>query len=138
MHMWESKHAYRKWPERVWMRTWAVIHKALSRNEVSSQLMNTEYSSYISKCKMKIRQNTLSTTVDNIKKRIQTSGPHQNPIYCSWISLINFVFWICEEFIFAYVESRRSEVCLRIEMEQKLFEWKLDSWSLFENWSVRN
>ena len=38
--MWESKHAYRKWPERVWMRTWAVIHKTLSRSEVSAQLRN--------------------------------------------------------------------------------------------------
>ena len=40
MHIWESKHAYRKWPERVWMRTWAVIHKTLSRSEVSAQLRN--------------------------------------------------------------------------------------------------
>ena len=86
---------------------------------------------------MKIRQNTLSTTVDN-QKGFKHRAPHQNPIYCSWISLINFVFWIYEEFIFAFVESRILEVYLRIEMELKLFEWKLDSWSLFENWSVRN
>ena len=71
-------------------------------------------------------------------KGIQTSSPHQNPIYYSWISLTNFVFYNYEEFIFAYVESRRAEDYLKTEMELKLFKWKRDSWSLFENWSLGN
>ena len=38
---------------------------ALSRNEISTQLTNTNYNSWILECKMKIKQNILSTTVDN-------------------------------------------------------------------------
>ena len=54
--------------EQKWVHTWASNHNALSRDGISTQLMNTECSSCISECKTKIKQNTLSTTVDNKKK----------------------------------------------------------------------
>ncbi|CBI34555.3 unnamed protein product, partial [Vitis vinifera] len=47
------------------MHTSATSHNALSRNGISAQLMNTGYSSCVSKCKRKIKQNTLSAIVDN-------------------------------------------------------------------------
>ena len=47
---------------------------------------------------------------------------YQSPIYCAWISLTNSVFCNNEEFVFAYIESRKSEDYLRTEIELKLFE----------------
>ena len=40
--------------------------------------------------------------------------------------------------IHAYVKSRGTTDYLRIGMELKLFEWKLDFWNLFENQSLEN
>ena len=40
--------------------------------------------------------------------------------------------------IHAYVKSRGTTYYLRIMMELKLFEWKLDFWNLFENRSLEN
>ena len=136
MHNMRIKTRNRDWLEWEWMRTSATSHNVLSRNGISTQLMNTIYSSCISECKTKIKQNTLSTTVDNQKG--SNMGPHQSPIYCSWTSPPNFVFYNYEEFAIAYVKSRKSEDYLGTEMGLRLFEWSLDSWSLFENWSIWN
>ena len=58
---------------------------------------------------MKTKQNTLSATVDNRKG--SNIGPPPKPCFFNY-----------EEFIFAYVKSRRSEDYLKTEMELKLFE----------------
>ena len=49
------------------MRTWVANSNALSRNGISAQLMNTKHNSYISECKAKLKQNTVSTIIDNQK-----------------------------------------------------------------------
>ena len=43
-----------------------------------------------------------------------------------------------KKFIIAYVKSREIEDYLKIGVELKLFERKLDFWNLFENWNLEN
>ena len=56
----------------MWMRTWAVIHKALSRSEVSAQLKNN--------LTHVIEQNK-STMYDNQVNQISYVGPPPKPDY---------------------------------------------------------
>ena len=60
-----------------WMRTWAANSKALSRSGISAQLMNTKYSSCMSECKAKLKQNTVSTTIASQKG--SNIGPPPKP-----------------------------------------------------------
>ena len=137
MHMWESKHAYRKWPERVWMRTWAVIHKALSRSEVSAQLRNN-FEHVIEQNKIDHAWQLNQTNNQSIIRKSHMLGPHQNPIYIAWINLIIPLFGNYENDIHAYIKLREKEDYLKTKVELKLFEWKLDFWNSFENWSFGN
>ena len=45
------------------------------------------------------------------------------------------MFWNYENDIHAYIKLREKEDYLKTKVELKLFEWKLDFWNLFENWS---
>ena len=40
-----------------------------------------------------------------------------------------------ENDIHAYIKLREKKDYLKTKVELKLFEWKLDFWNLFENWS---
>ena len=120
-----------------WTRTWAANSNELSRNGISAPSMNTKHSSYISECKAKLKPKY--SKHDNWQsKGVKHRAPQQSPIYCSWANPTNPVFWNYEGITIAYVESRGSEDYLGPEMWLKLFEWKLDYWSLFENWSIWN
>ena len=73
-------------------------------------------------------------------------GPHQNPIYLSWIGLTNSI-------VLELWEKKHSCLC-KIKRNRRLFEnqsgikivrektwflkfiWKLESWRLLENWSL--
>ena len=48
------------------------------------------------------------------------------------------LFWNYEKFIFTYEKSKETEDYLKIGVELKLFERKLDFRNLFGNWSLEN
>ena len=43
-----------------------------------------------------------------------------------------------EKSILTYEKKKKTEDYLKIGVELKLFERKLDFWNLFENWSLKN
>ena len=63
----ENRNMYSEISEGEYMRTLATSHNALSKNEISTQLSNTNYSSYISECKTKLKQNTVSMIIASKK-----------------------------------------------------------------------
>ena len=83
MHIWKSN-THRERSKWKCMCTWATSHNALSRNGISTQLTNTNYSSCISKCKTRLKQNTLSTTIDNQKGSNTGPAPKPNLLFMSY------------------------------------------------------
>ena len=75
----------------------------------------------------------------SINGKITHVGPHQKPdLSCmNWSHKFHY-FRIMKKFIIAYVKSREIEDYLKIGVELKLFERKLDFWNLFENLSFEN
>ena len=124
-----------KWPERVWMRTWTMIHKALSRSEVSAQLRNN-FEHVIEQNKIDHAWQFNQTNNQSIIRKSHMLGPHQSPIYIAWINLMNPIISELWRFvILACIKLREKEDYLKTKVELKLFEWKLNFWNLFENWS---
>ena len=133
MHMWESKHAYRKWPEQMWMHTWAVIHKALSRSEVSAQLRHN-FEHVIEQNKINHAWQLNQTNNQSIINSLML-GPHQSPIYIAWINLTNSIVPKLWKWHSCLYKIKRKKNYLKNKVELKLFEWKLDFWNLFKSWS---
>ena len=79
-----------KWPERVWMRTWAVIHKALSRSEISMQLRNN-FEHVIEHNKIDHVWQLNQTSNQSIIRKSHMLDPHQSPIDLVWINLTNSI-----------------------------------------------
>ena len=147
MHMWESKHAYKKWPERMWMRTWAVIHKALSRSEVSAQLRNS-FEHVIEQNKINHAWQLNQTNNQSIIGKSHMLGPHQNPIYLARINptnSINLELWKLHSCLCKVERNRR---LFETRMELKQLERKLDFLEIylkigvfgieFKNWNFGN
>ena len=145
MHTWESKHAYRKWPERMWMRTWAVTRKALSRSEVSAQLRNN-FEHVIEQNKIDHAWQLNQTNNQSIIKKSHMLGPHQSPIYIAWIKSHESHYFGIMKIRSCLLKPRGAEDCLKAIAELKLFGRKLDFLNLIEkleyrrsleNWSFR-
>ena len=88
MHTWESKHTYRKWPERMWMHTWAVIHEALSRSDVSAQLRNN-FEHVIEQDTSIMYHNQIDLSVNQSISHI--CGAPSKPVYFAWINVIDSI-----------------------------------------------
>ena len=140
MHMWESKHAYRKWLKRVWMRTWAVIHKALSRSEISAPLRNN-FEHVIERNKTDHAWQLNQTNNQSIIRKSHMLGPHQKPIYIAWMNLTNPIISELWRFIIlACVKIKRKRTLFKNQsgiktVREKIgflrFIWKLKSRKLF-------
>ena len=72
----EDQNMHTEWSKQEWARTWTSNHECAIMKQ-NWWTMDVEYSSCISECKMKIKQNTLSTTVDNRKG--SNIGPPPKP-----------------------------------------------------------
>ena len=140
MHTWESKHAYRKWLGWMWMRTWAVIHKALSRSEISAPLRNN-FEHVIERNKTDHAWQLNQTNNQSIIRKSHMLGPHQKPIYIAWINLTNPIISELWRFIIlACVKIKRNRTLFKNRGEIKTirertgflrFIWKLESRKLF-------
>ena len=69
----------------MWMRTWAMIHNALSRNEVSAQIMDIKYISHATKSstessRVTIQSNGFSKETSNDVE----SPPKPNLSFMDW------------------------------------------------------
>ena len=123
MHNMRIKTRNRDWLEREWMRTSATSHNALSRNGISAQLMNTKHSSYISECKTKLKQNTVSAIIDSQKG--SNIGPPKklNLLFMSWFHKSRVL------------ELWRNHYCLcKIKKIRRLFR----NWNVIKNYSNEN
>ena len=79
-------------------------------------------------------------------------GPHQSPIYFTWINITNsIIFGIMKDSFmlkkkikeYEKIVWKSKKICelkkyLKNGVELKLFERKLEFWNLFENWSLEN
>ena len=126
-----------EWSKREWVHTWASSHNALSRKGIITQLMNTKYSSCISECKMKIRQNILSTIVDNPKR--SNIGPSSKPnlLFMNWspkfrvLELWSIHYCLCKiKKIRRLFKSRNGIKTIRVKTGFLEFTWKLEYWEL--------
>ena len=90
------------------MRTWAVIHKTLSRSEVSAQLRNN--------FEHVIEQNKVNHAWQLNQSIIKSPilGPHQSPIYIARINLTNPIISESRRFIiFACVKIKRNRTLFK-------------------------
>ena len=131
-----------KWPERVWMRTWTVIHKALSRSEASAQLRNN-FEHVIEQNKIDHAWQLNQTNNQSIIRKSHMLDPHQSPIDLVWINLTNSIVPKLWKWHSCLYKIKRKKNYLKTKVELKLFEWKLDFWNLesqklFGNWSLKN
>ena len=137
-----------KWPERAWMRTWTVIHKALSRSEVSVQLRNNFEACHRTN-KIDHAWQLNQTNNQSIIRKSHMSGPRQSPIYIAWINLTNPIISELWRFvILACVKIKRNRTLFRKRSGTKtvrektwVFEiyleigvskiiWRLEYWEL--------
>ena len=63
----------------MWMRTWTVIHEALSRSDVSAQLRNN-FEHVIEQNKIDHVWQLNQTNNQSIIRKSRMLGPHQSPI----------------------------------------------------------
>ena len=70
------------------MRTWAVIHKALSRSEVSAQLKNN-FEHVIEQNKIDHAWQFNQTNNQSIIRKTHMLGPHQSPFIFAGINITN-------------------------------------------------
>ena len=145
MHMWESKHAYKKWPERVWMHTWAVIHKALSRSEVSTQLRNN-FEHVIEQNKIDHVWQLNQTNNQSIIRKSHMLGPPKPDWSCmNWSHKFHY-FGIMKIHYSCLCKTKRSRRSFENQSGIKAiwekirflkFNWKLESRKSLENWSFK-
>ena len=92
----------------------------------------------MSKIRTKIKQYSLGITINNQKRNLICRVPTKAQfILYELVSQIS-LFWNYEKSILIYEKSKQIEDYLKIEVELKLFERKLDFLNLFKNWSLEN
>ena len=108
-----NQNMHRKWPKRVWMRTWAVIHKALSRSKVSAPSRNN-FEHVIEQNKIDHVWQLNQTNNQSIIRKSHMLGPHQSPIYIARINLTNPIISELWRFIIL--------ACVKIKRNRTLFK----------------
>ena len=77
--------------------------------------MNTKYITCISKSKTKIKQYSLSISVDNQRRKLVTRAPTKAQLILHELIPQIPLFWNYENHIYAYLKSREAKDYLKIK-----------------------
>ena len=112
-----------------------MIHNALSRNEVSAQIMDIKYISHTTKSSTE----SSCVTIQSNGFSKETSNDVGSPSKPN----LSFMDWSHKFYYFGivkihYYKLRELEDYLKTKVELKLSKKKLDFLNLFENWRFAN
>ena len=98
----------------MWMRTWTVIHKALSRSEASAQLRNN-FKHVIEQNKIDHVWQFNQTNNQSFMRKARMLGPTKAHSFLQELISQIPLFWNYENSIHVYIKSREIEDYLKPE-----------------------